>query len=66
LDLLDQSQIKLLKNFISNHINATDKAIEFASGVSKEDGTTRFSSVAQAGIPNIPYSSIGGKSFHLA
>jgi len=31
----------------------------------KEDGTTKFRSTTQPGIPNIPYSTIGGKSFYF-
>lgn len=31
----------------------------------KEDGTIKFRSTAQPGIPNIPFSSIGGKSFYF-
>ena len=31
----------------------------------EEDGTTKFRSIAQPGIPNIPYSTVGGKSFHF-
>jgi hypothetical protein len=73
---------KLVK--IPDHINKTDKAIEFASNVAKEwkrdaclalnrkesiwfkeDGTIKFRSTAQPGIPNIPYSTIGGKAFHF-
>ena len=32
----------------------------------KEDGNIKFRSTTQPGIPNIPYSTIGGKSFHFA
>ena len=31
----------------------------------REDGTIKFRSIAQPGIPNIPYSTVGGKSFHF-
>jgi hypothetical protein len=32
----------------------------------REDGTIKFRSIAQPGVPNIPYSSVGGKAFHFA
>jgi hypothetical protein len=31
----------------------------------KEDGTIKFKSIAQPGVPITPYSSIGGKSFYF-
>jgi hypothetical protein len=31
----------------------------------KEDGNINFKSISQPGIPNIPYSTIGGKSFYF-
>jgi len=31
----------------------------------RDDGTMKFKSVSQPGIPNIPYSSVGGKAFYF-
>lgn len=31
----------------------------------RDDGTIKFKSVSEPGIPNIPYSSVGGKAFYF-